>query len=486
MPARYESFTTMPIAGTWRAGSAGRSAPDRDPYTGAVLTEIPLADRRDVEAAYARAVEAGREWAARPPAERAGVMRRAARVLEERRDEVVDWVVRESGSVLAVAEMGFDLCLSDFHEAASYPYRSAGRILPSDVPGKESLVYRKPVGVVTVIGPWNVPMHLTNRSLAPALALGNAVVVKPAGDTPVTGGLLLARILEEAGLPPGVCSVLVGSGGEIGDALVEHRAPRVISFTGSTAVGERIASHAGIKKLALELGGNGPLVVLDDADLPLAVDAAIFGKFFHAGQICMITNRIVVDAAVHDEFVERYVERARGLRSGDPRQKETVIGPIINESQLGSILDKVREALGEGAEQILGGEPAGPTELVLPPHVLLGSNEVATARQEVFGPVATIVRANGEDEALALANDTELGLSAAVFTRDVERGMRFATRIEAGMAHVNDSPLNDDHNTAFGGEKDSGLGRFGGDWVIDELTTDQWVSVQHARRRYPF
>lgn len=486
MVARYEGFTTMPIAGTWRGGRSGSSAADVDPYTGEILTEIALADTGDLDEAYAGAIEASRAWAAAVPGERAKVMRNAARILEERRDEVVDWIVRESGAVTAVAELEVDLTLGDFYEASSYPFRVHGRILPADIPGKESRVYRKPVGVVAVISPWNVPLHLTNRSVAPALSLGNAVVLKPAGDTPVTGGLLLARLLEEAGLPPGLLSVVVGRGSDIGDAIVEHPAPRVVSFTGSTAVGERIARRAGLKKLSLELGGNGPLVVLDDADLELAVDAAVFGKFFHAGQICMITNRIVVDAAVHDEFVERYVERVRALPVGDPRAKDTVIGPIINASQRDSILDKVREARQEGAEQLLGGEASGPTGLVLPPHVLLGTNQVATARQEVFGPVATIVRADGEDEALAIANDTELGLSSAVFTRDVERGVRFANRLEAGMAHVNDSPVNDEHNTAFGGEKASGLGRFGGDWVIEEFTTDQWVSVQHTRRRYPF
>lgn len=290
MPARYEGFDTMPIAGTWRPGTAGLAAADHDPYTGEVLTEIPLAGRDDLEEAYASAVEAGRRWAARTP--------------EERRDEAVDWIIRESGSVTAVAELGVELTLGDFYEAASYPFRMSGRILDSLVLGKENRVYRKPVGVVTtVISPWNVPLHLTNRSEAPALALGNAAVVKPAGDTPVTGGLFLARLLEEAGLPPGVLSALVGPGSETGDALVEHPIPRVISFTGSTVVGEGIARKAGQKKLALELGGNGPLVVLDDADLGLAVDAAVFGRFFHAGQICMVTNRIVVDAAVHEEFV---------------------------------------------------------------------------------------------------------------------------------------------------------------------------------------
>ncbi|TYP84574.1 aldehyde dehydrogenase family protein [Blastococcus xanthinilyticus] len=485
-PPRYDGFDVMPIAGTWRAGRAGKTATDTDPYTGETLTEIPLADADDLDEAYATAKEAQRDWAARLPSDRADVMRRAARIMEARKDEIVDWHIRESGAAAPAAEFEYAITLRDFHEASSYPYRMEGRILPADIEGKESRVYRRPVGVVAVISPWNVPMHLSNRSVAPALALGNAVVLKPAGDTPVTGGLLLAKVYEEAGLPPGLLSVVIGAGRDIGDAIVSHPTPRVVSFTGSTPVGKGIAEKAGLKKLSLELGGNGPLVVLDDADLEYAVDAAVFGKFFHQGQVCMITNRIVVDGSVHDEFVERYVERVRGLKAGDPREGDTVIGPIINAKQLEGIQEKVAQAREDGAEQLLGGDPTGPIGSVLPPHVLLGTNEVATARQEVFGPVATIIRARDEADALAIANDTEYGLSSAVFTRDTLRGVNFALQVEAGMTHVNDSPLNDENNTAFGGEKDSGLGRFGGEWAIEEFTTDHWVSVQHTRRQFPF
>jgi aldehyde dehydrogenase (NAD+) len=315
--ARYDGFDRMPIAGTWRPGSSGKAATDTDPYTGETLTEIQLADANDLDAAYTAARDAQRSWAATLPGEKAAVMRRAAAIMDDRKDEIVDWIIRETGAAAPVAEFQHAITVRDFHEAASYPYRVEGRILPADIEGKESRVYRRPVGVVAVISPWNVPLHLSNRSVAPALALGNGVVLKPAGDTPVCGGLLLAKILEEAGLPEGLFSVVIGSGSEIGDAIVEHPVPRVVSFTGSTPVGKGIAQKAGLKKLSLELGGNGPLVVLDDADLGYAVDAAVFGKFFHQGQVCMITNRIVVDGSVHDEFVDRYVERVRRLAAGD-------------------------------------------------------------------------------------------------------------------------------------------------------------------------
>ena len=480
----YPAFDTMPIGAKWRAGSSGKTRSSTDPYRGDTLAELAQADETDLDEAYDTAVAAQRDWAAAPPTERATVMRAAADIMGTRKDEIVDWLIRETGGTIAKAELEWSLVRSVMWEAASMPHHVEGRIMPSDIPGKESRVYREPVGVVAVISPWNFPLQLSNRSVAPALATGNAVVLKPAGDTPVTGGLLLARIFEEAGLPPGVLSVVVGSGSDIGDAIVEHPVPRVVSFTGSTPVGKGIAQKAGLKKLALELGGNGPLVVLDDADLDLAVQAAVFGSFFHQGQICMIANRLIVDASVHDEFLRRFLDRVSDLQVGDPTVPETHLGPVINSSQLEGIQEKVQRAQEQGAEVLLSGESFGPTGLCLPPQVLAGGNDVATAREEVFGPVMTVIRADGEDDALRLANDTEYGLSSAVFSRDVERAVRFARRVQAGMTHVNDSPVNDDANTAFGGEKGSGIGRFGGQWAVDEFTTDHWISVQHQPRQY--
>jgi aldehyde dehydrogenase (NAD+) len=480
----YTDFDTMPIGKAWRAGSSDESRTSTDPYSGDTLVEIRQANVDDLDEAYAAARAAQTDWADQPPAARAEVMRNAAEVMGRRKDEIVDWLVRESGGTVAKAELEWNLVRSVMYEASTMPHHAEGKLMPSDIVGKESRVYREPVGVVAVISPWNFPLQLSNRSVAPALAVGNAVVLKPAGDTPVTGGLLLARILEEAGLPPGLLSVVIGAGSDIGDAIVAHPTPRVVSFTGSTPVGKNIAQKAGLKKLALELGGNGPLVVLADADLELAVAAAVFGSFFHQGQICMIANRIIADAVVYDEFLDRFLDRVRGLNVGDPGKPDTHLGPIINSKQLESIQDKVSRAVDDGAEVLLGGDPFGPTELCLPPHVLTGSNDVATAREEVFGPVITVIRADGDDDALRIANDTEYGLSSSVFSRDVGRAVRFARRVQAGMTHVNDSPVNDDANTAFGGEKESGIGRFGGQWAVDEFTTEHWISVQHEPREY--
>jgi aldehyde dehydrogenase (NAD+) len=480
----YPEFTTMPLGSAWRAGSGEDSRADVDPWSGDTLVEIRQATSDDLDEAFRAAEGAQPDWAAAPPARRAAVMRAAADVMEARKDEITGWLVRETGGTVAKAELEWSLVRSVLWEAAGMPHHVTGTILPSDIPGKENRVYREPVGVVAVISPWNFPMQLSNRSVAPALAVGNAVVLKPAGDTPVTGGLLLARIFEEAGLPPGVLSVVIGSGSELGDPMVTHPVPRVVSFTGSTPVGQGITEKAGTKRLALELGGNGPVVILDDADVDRAVAASIFGSFFHQGQICMIANRLIVDTTVYDEFVDRFVAAAQNLSVGDPSDPKTQLGPIINRSQLEGIQDKLSRAQQDGAELIVSGPPVGPSGLGLPPHVLTADNTVATAREEVFGPVITIIRADGEDEALALANDTEYGLSSAVFSRDVDRAVRFARRVDAGMTHVNDSPVNDDANTAFGGEKASGIGRFGGRWAVDEFTTEHWVSVQHERRDY--
>ncbi|ODT69566.1 MAG: aldehyde dehydrogenase [Nitrosomonadales bacterium SCN 54-20] len=487
-PSPYTGFHLQPINGQWRPGKATKVLRDTNPYNGEVLAEIQQASRDDMEEAHSGAARTYPGWAALLPGERAGVMRCAAQVMERRREEIVSWLIKEAGSTRIKANLEWEAVHAVMLEATTLPYLVEGRILPSDVPGKESRMYRKPVGVVGVISPWNWPMQLSARSIAPALAVGNAVVVKPASDTPVTGGLLLAKIFEEAGLPPGVMSVTVGAGSEIGDAFVTHPVSRVISFTGSTPVGRSIARLAAegpiLKRLELELGGNGPFVVLEDADLDRATEAAVFGKFLHQGQTCMSINRFIIDNSIYDSFLERFAERVRQLKFGNPEESDTMIGPIINQSQLNGLRQRIQEAVSSGAKQVVGGEAQG---LVLPPHVFAGvTNQMSVARTESFGPIAPFLRASNEQEALSIANDTDLGLAAAVFTSDVERGLRFALELETGMAHVNDQPVNDLPYSPFGGEKNSGIGRFNGSWAVSAFTTDRWVSVQHKPRQYVF
>ncbi len=477
---RYSGFDGQYIAGSWRPGKQGEKRVDIDPYSGETLTEIVQANARDLNEAYQAAQKAQVAWASLLPSEREAVMLRSAAIMEVRHGEIVDWIIRESGGTHTKAEMEWKAVRTITLEAASFPYRVEGRILPLDEPGKESRAYRQPLGVIGVISPWNFPMYLSHRSIAPALALGNAVVVKPAEDTPVTGGLLIAKIYEEAGLPAGLLNVVIGPVQEIGDAFTLHPVPSLISFTGSTRVGRHIGQLAmsgpSLKRVALELGGNAPCVILDDADLEYAVQATAIGRFLHQGQICMSTNRIIVDAKVHDEFVDLFTAHVKALKYGDPKDPSVFIGPIINQKQLKSLIAHIEGARSAGAREVLGGDPQGQ---VLPPHVFVNvTNDMPIAREETFGPIAPIIKVNGEAEALRVANDTEYGLSSAVFTRDRERGLRFALGIQAGMTHVNDHTVDDAPTGPFGGEKNSGLGRFGGEWIIHEFTRDHWITVR--------
>ncbi|MDR6575877.1 aldehyde dehydrogenase family protein [Pseudomonas extremaustralis] len=488
VPSPYNDIHLLPIAGKWREGRSEKALNVTNPYDGRLLVEIPQASRDDLNEAYQKAADAQLAWAATGPAERSAVLLRAVQILDERQEEIIDWIIRESGSTRLKAQIEWGATRSITLESASYPGRVYGRIIASNIPGKENRIYRKPIGVVGVISPWNFPLHLTQRSVAPALALGNAVVIKPASDTPVCGGLLLARVFEEAGLPAGLLSVLVGAGSEIGDAFVEHPIPAFISFTGSTPVGLNIGRRASggehLKHVALELGGNSPFVVLADADLKQAAKAAVMGKFLHQGQICMAINRIIVEDGVYDQFVKLFAQKVKTLKIGDPDLADTVIGPIINRKQLEGLEAKIVRAKEEGALVLVEGETRG---LLLPPHVFVEvTQDMEIAREEIFGPLVGILRARNEAHALELANDSEFGLSSAVFTSNLERGVRFAQKIKAGMTHVNDIPVNDEAHVPFGGEKNSGLGRFNGEWIIQEFTTDHWISVQQTPRHYPF
>ena len=484
----YRDFHLQYIAGEWQSGQDDSINKDSNPYNGETLVEIKQATKAQLDTAYEAAQDAQKEWAQTLPAERAALLYKVVDILDNRQDEIVDWLIKESGSTRIKAMVEFNVARAITLEAATFPNRVHGEIRPSNTPGKENFVYREPIGVVAVISPWNFPFHLTQRSIAPAIALGNAVVLKPASDTPVTGGLLLAKIFEEAGLPKGLLNVVVGAGNAIGDAIVTHDTPSLVSFTGSTPVGKHIGelAHSGdyIKPLALELGGNNPFVVLKDADIDNAVKAAVFGKFLHQGQICIAINRIIVEDDIYDEFVERFHTHVKTLKIGDPSKEETAIGPIINEKQLKSLQDKIAKAQEQGAKMILSGDIKGQ---VVPPHIFTEvTADMDLFRNEIFGPLVGIVRAKDETEALKLANDTEYGLSSSVFTKDMEKGLRFARGIRAGMTHINDITVNDESVAPFGGEKNSGIGRFNGEWVLEEMTRTHWVSYQHKPRDYAF
>lgn len=488
MIERYQDFHLQLVAGEWREGSGEESHSIVNPYSGETLTTIRSATSTDLDAAYLKAAQAQVDWADTPPSERAALLLRVVSIFDERKDEIIDWLIQESGSTRLKAMIEWGSARAITLEAASIPGRVHGATMSSDIPGKENLVYRRPLGVVSVISPWNFPLHLSQRSVAPALALGNAVVIKPASDTPISGGLLIGRIFEEAGLPAGLLSVIIGPGSTIGDDFVAHAIPALISFTGSTPVGKNIGKIATggryLKRVALELGGNSPFVVLDDADVEQAIKAAVFGKFLHQGQICMAINRIIVDERLYDRFVEGFVAHVRRLNVGDPSLMETAIGPIINKSQLEGLKQKITQAKEQGATVLLEGEIKGQ---LMPPHVFGDvTPDMRLSTDEIFGPLAGIQKARDEQHALELANGTEFGLSSAVFCGDLDRGLKFARKVRAGMTHVNDMPVNDEPHMPFGGEKNSGLGRFNGDWAIEEFSTVQWVSVQRTPRQYPF
>ncbi|AMT97139.1 MULTISPECIES: aldehyde dehydrogenase family protein [Psychrobacter] len=484
----YQDFHLQYIAGEWQSGQDDSVNTNTNPYNGDTLVEIQQATSEQLDEAYQAATLAQKEWAQTTPAERAAVLYKVVSIFDQRQDEIVDWLIKESGSTRIKAMVEFSSARAITLEAASFPSRVHGEIRPSNTAGKENFIYREPIGVVAVISPWNFPLHLTQRSIAPALALGNAVVLKPASDTPITGGLLLAKIFEEAGLPKGLLNVVVGAGSEIGDAIVTHDIPSFVSFTGSTSVGKHIGELASggdyIKQVALELGGNSPFVVLKDADIEQAVKAATFGKFLHQGQICIAINRIIVEDDIYDEFVERFLAHVKTLNVGDPSKQNTAVGPIINEKQVKSLTDKIAKAQEEGATMLLSGEIKGQ---VVPPHIFTEvTREMDLSCNEVFGPLVGIIRAKDEEDALSIANDSMYGLSSAVFTTDMQKGLRFARGIRAGMTHINDISVNDESNVPFGGEKNSGIGRFNGEWVLEEFTRTHWISMQHKPRDYAF
>ncbi|PTX61817.1 aldehyde dehydrogenase (NAD+) [Melghirimyces profundicolus] len=484
--AAYSDLNRLFIGKQWRDGSTGEKYNVTNPFNQETIAEITMADKGDVDEAYQTTKALQEEWAKTLPQEKRAILEKAAQIMEHRREELVRWLAMESGSSRLKANVEVDFSINILKEAATFPFRMNGSIVPSIVPGKENRIYRKPVGVVGVISPWNFPLYLSMRSIGPALGSGNSVVVKPPRSTPVTGGILIAKIFEEAGLPAGLLNVIIGKDEEVGDPMVTHPIPGIISFTGSTKVGRIIGAKAGekLKRVALELGGNNVFIVLDDADLDRAVKAAAFGKFMHQGQICMSINRMIVDRNVYEPFLEKLKERVSTLKAGDPLEEGTNIGPLIRPSEVERIQNMIQESKRQGARTILEGETRG---ALMEPVILADvRNEMPIAKNEVFGPVAAVLPVDGEEEAVRVANDTSFGLSGSVHAGTIERGVRVAHLIETGMIHVNDQPVNDEPVIAFGGEKDSGLGRFGGEWALDEFTTVKWISVQEKERAYPF
>ncbi|WP_299542317.1 aldehyde dehydrogenase family protein [uncultured Streptomyces sp.] len=474
------------IDGKWRPGKGSWDIIDFNPYDGEKLASIPVATAEEVDEAYRAAERAQPGWAETNAYARRGVLETALRLVEERESEIGDAIVAELGGTRLKAAFELHLAKEFLREAIQIALRPTGQLLPSPVEGKENRVYRDPVGVVAVISPFNFPFLLSLKSVAPALALGNAVVLKPHQNTPICGGTLIARIFEDAGLPAGLLNVVVTDIAEIGDALLEHPVPQVISFTGSDKVGRHVATvgAAHLKRVVLELGGNSALIVLDDADIDYAVDAAVFSRFVHQGQVCMAANRILVDRAVEQEFTEKFVAKVASLKVGDPADPTTQIGPLINGNQAEAVTRLVAQTIEAGATALLHGTTE---DNLVGPSVLTGiAPDSPVLQQEIFGPVALLIPFDGEDEAVRIANDTPYGLSGAVHTADIERGVRVGQRIHTGMIHINDGTVNDEPIVPFGGVKNSGLGRLNGESTVESFTTQKWISIQRGHTQFPF
>lgn len=460
----------------------------RNPLDGGVATVAPAATVEDAVAAVNAAADAFKSWSRTGPSERRKMLMSASLALEAKSEAFAVAMAAETGASAIWAGFNVHLAAGMLLEAASLTTQINGEVIPSDVPGSLAMAVRQPAGVVLGIAPWNAPVILAVRAIATALACGNTVILKGSEICPATHGLII-EALQEAGLPKGVVNFVTNAPADaaaIVEAMIAQPAVRRVNFTGSTHVGKLIAATCAkyLKPVVLELGGKAPFVVLDDADLDAAVDAAVFGAFANSGQICMSTERIVVDESVADAFVGKLSARAAALPLGDPRQGPVVLGSVVDMSTVQRCNELIDDALAKGAKLLIGGKATN----TLMQATLLDkvTSDMRIFYEEAFGPVKGIVRVSGVEAAVACANDNAYGLAAAVFGRDIARAMDVAGRIESGICHVNGPTVHDEAQMPFGGVKGSGIGRFGGKAGIDAFTELRWITVQTSARHYPF
>ncbi|KHK56411.1 salicylaldehyde dehydrogenase [Ralstonia sp. A12] len=478
----------MLINGERAQASNGAVFERRNPLDGSIATRAPAATVDDARRAVDAAAAAFPSWAAMGPTERRTLLMRAAQALEAKGAAFAAAMAAETGASALWAGFNVHLAASGLQEAAAMVTQIAGEIIPSDVPGSLAMGVRQPAGVVLGIAPWNAPVILAVRAIALPLACGNTVVLKGSEISPATHGLII-EALQEAGLPKGVVNFVTNApadAGAIVEAMIAHPAVRRVNFTGSTRVGRIIAQTCAtyLKPAVLELGGKAPLLVLADADIDAAVDGAAFGAFANSGQICMSTERIIVDEAIADAFVAKLAAKAASLPLGDPRKGPAVLGSVVDMSTVERCNHLIDDALAKGAKLLCGGKATS----TLMPATLLDhvTPDMLIYAEESFGPVKGIVRVSGDDAAIACANDNAYGLSSAVFSRDVARAMNVARRIESGICHINGPTVHDEAQMPFGGVKASGFGRFGGRAGVAEFTELRWMTVQTTPRHYPF
>lgn len=472
------------IDGQWKDTVSGKVVEDISPADGSVFATVHFAGDSEVEEAIAAAYRAQRSWAETTAMDREAILLRAADWMAAHMDEVAAVLMDESGSAFGKAyfEAGFAVDL--FRTAAGECRRLFGEV-QQQIPGEISMIRRLPLGVVAGIAPFNFPLLLALKKVAFALAAGNTFVLKPASATPVSG-VLIAKALDAAGLPAGVFNLVPGSGETVGNRLIEDKRVKMVAFTGSTAVGRSIAAKASVlfKRYSLEMGGKNPLILLKDFDLDQAVKIAGFGAYFHQGQICMCTSRLIVEEPVYDAFCEKFAAYAKTMKVGNPHEQDTIIGPLIKAEQCSLIDSQIQDAVGKGAVLMTGGVHKGS---YYEPTVLKDvTPDMRIFYEESFGPVTSIIKAKDMDDAVRLCNDNDYGLSSSLLTNDLSKAMEASLAMEAGMVHINNATVADNSTVAFGGVKNSGVGREGGSYSMEEFTELKWITVQYRPAQLPF
>jgi vanillin dehydrogenase len=482
------------IGGKTVPASSGKLTADVSPWDGQIYARVAAGTPEDITRAADAAEAAFPTWSKMGAFERRETFLRAADVMAERGEEAIATLAGETGASRLFSQFNVALCIQVLREAAAAVTRPMGELLPTSIADTYSIAQRVPFGVVGAISPWNAPLVLGIRSIAIPLAVGNTVVMKPSEDAPITCGLLLADVLAEAGLPPGALNVVTNDLADAGDvvaALIAEPRVRVVNFTGSTNVGRIIGVQAAqhLKPAVLELGGKNPLLILEDADLDLALDAAVFGAFMNSGQICMCTDRIIIHNSLVEAFVPRYVERVNALPVGDPADPATIVGPLINRRGAQRVSALVKDASAKGANLLTGdGAIGGPNETLIGPVVLSDvTPDMDIYASEIFGPAVVIHPVDSTDAAIELANDTDYGLTGGVISRDLNAALDVVSRVRSGIIHINEQGILDEPMAPFGGVKNSGYGKFGGTAGIESFTEQRWITIQHTGRpHYPF
>ena len=474
--------------GIWRDAENGRTFDDLEPYSGKVFAQVAAASKKDMQIALDAAAEAYPAWANTTPVQRSGLLFKAAAIIKRRRTEMAEILAKETGSTISFATFQQDLLAQSLELGAGWAYENKGEVLQTNVPGSFSMGFRRPLGVVASFTPWNGASILSWRTVISPLIAGNTVVVKPSEYAPISAGLMIAEIAEEAGFPPGVINVVThapGEAGELSDAIFEDSNVRVINLIGGIKTAKYLGERAGktLKRTVFELGGYNPMIILDDVNVDDAVKAATFGSFFHQGQICMNTRKIIIQRKIYDEFLEKFIARTNALPFGDPENPATIIGPLINQAAVDTVNERIKDAVSKGAKVQTGGYNEGlvyhPTILTDVPYDAIASNE------ETFGPLVIVEAVDTVEEAVAIANRTEYGLVSSIFTNDTYKGFELAPKILHGVVNVNSPTVNEETHAPMGGVKNSGWGRTG-PHSIEDFSELVWINARSSSQEYPF